>query len=249
MRFAKLLGVIIIGTTVIFTNVACERRGIMEDSSAPRETQQQNKISLIFEPVTMEDKIIGIAANEIQEVIQLYNIENNKYFIFIKKEDTKNLHSGVIIDKKAYDFGEVSMIADKNSTNLFSIEELKLYNKQLVKINGSLGANYAPTNYYYIDNQVPKLLLHSEGHTKEVDLNNDGVYEIVALTAFGVASSTDIYQYSNDTFVVVNLNKALDAITVYPKETDWKVFEAYFNNLPNQPKHYKYTQNALKEIK
>ncbi len=248
MKAKILLGVIAISSVVIFSIIACGQGVKSEAKSIPPITQEQKAISLKFKSVTVEDNTVNISEDVIVKIFKQYEIEGNKYIIFTVKDDTENLHSGVIIDKKIYDFGIVSMMGDKNSTDFYSIEELELYGKQLVKIRGFLGANYATTNYYFIENQVPQVFLHSEGYTKEVDLGGDGIQEIVASTSLGAASFADIYKYENGSFTVTNLNEALNAITVYLAETDGKVFEAYFKDLPNQPKHYEYTKLGLKEL-
>jgi hypothetical protein len=134
------------------------------------------------------------------------------------------MHSGVIINDKIYGLQKISMMEDKNNNDLFSVNEIELYDKQLVKIQGVLGSNYAPTNYYYIENQSPQLFLHSEGHTVEVDLDNDGTQEIISIIAEGVTTDIDIY--NNDNLFVTNLNEALNAISVIYNR-DSKAFEAY----------------------
>lgn len=247
MKLTKILGVIAISSAVIFTSIACGQG--TEAKPIPPVTQEQKAVPLKFKSVTVENTITSITTNKIHEIIKQYNVGDDKYIIFMEKGDTENLHSGVIINNKIYGFGKVSMMGEKNSTDLYDVKELELYGKKVAKITGTLGANYAPTNYYYVENQPPQILLHSEGHTKEIDLDNDGIEEIISSTPLGVASSTDIYKYDNGSFTFANLNEALNAITVYPTDMDWKVFEAYFKDLPNQPKNYEYTQEGLEEIK
>lgn len=248
MKLKKLLGVVVISSAVIFTTIACGQGAKSEAKYISPVTQEQKTISLKFKPVTVEDNIVSITKDEIIEIFKQYDFGDNKYIIFTKREDTENLHSGVIISKKIYDLGKASIMGDKDNTDLYSVKELELYGKKLVKISSILGANYASTNYYYIDNQVPKLFLHSEGYTRETDLDGDGIQEIVASTSFGVTSSADIYKYENGSFTVTNLNEALNAITVYPTKTDKKVFEAYFKDQTDHIKHYEYIKQGLKEL-
>lgn len=68
----------------------------------------------------MEYTINEINENKIQEISKQYNVGNNEYIIFIRAEDTDYFHSGVIIDKKTYDFGIVSM--GGNIDDLYSLQ-------------------------------------------------------------------------------------------------------------------------------
>lgn len=209
--------------------------------------QKQNDISLQFKDYTSDGNFTEISESKIVETIEQYTINDIKYIVFIHENDSNNMHSGVIINDKIYELQKISMMEDKNNNDLFSVNEIDLYDKQLVKIQGVLGSNYAPTNYYYIENQLPQLFLHSEGHTVEVDLDNDGTQEIISIIAEGVTTDIDIYNYNNDNLFVANLNEALNAISVIYNR-DSKVFEAYFKDKPNQPKYYKYTKEGLKEL-
>lgn len=243
MKVIKLLGVATLAIGILFSSVACEQKSTEELPIA----EEQNDISLQFKDYTSDDNFNEIDENKIVETIEQYTINDINYIIFVYENDTNNLHSGVIIDNKIYEFQKVSMMEDKNNNDLFSVSEIELYDKQLVKIQGILGANYAPTNYYYIENQSPQLFLHSEGHTVEVDLDNDGTQEIISTITGGVTTEIEIYKYSNGNLFVANLNEALNAISIIYNR-DNKVFEAYFKDKPNQPMFYEFTKDGLKEL-
>ncbi|WP_313560048.1 hypothetical protein [Ruminiclostridium cellobioparum] len=210
-------------------------------------TKESNGILLNFKDVVVENNISCINENKIQKIINQHNVDDNKFIIFIREDDKDDFHSGVVINKKIYDFGKISSQIDKSNLDLDTIEEIDPFGESLIKIQGAMGLNYVLTNYYSIDNNLPKIFLVAEGHTEELDLDEDGIQEIVSSVVAGVTSFIDIYEYNDGKLTVSNLNEELNAVTVILK--DGKVFEAYFEGLPNQPKQYKYSHKKLIEIK
>ncbi|WIV12921.1 hypothetical protein [Proteiniborus sp. MB09-C3] len=247
MKIIKILGLTIVTLAILFTNTACGENSEPENTQNQSAIEEQYIIPLQFKDVVIENNITHINEDKIQEIIKQHNVGDNKFIIFIHKEDKEDFHSGVIINKKIYDFGKVSMLIEKNNSDLYSIEEVKLFGINSVKIQGAMGSNYALTNYYFIDNDLPQTLLRAEGHTEELDLDKDGMQEVVSSVVAGATSFINIYEYDNGKLTVSNLNEALDAITVIIK--DGKVFEAYFEYLPNQLKQYEYLHKKLIEIK
>lgn len=94
-----------------------------------------------------------------------------------------------------------------------------------------MGANYAQTNYYFIIKNMPQLFLHTEGHTKEIDLDKDGVKEIISSVPGGATSSIEIYEYDNEKFSMVDVNETLNALSVHLEDNN--IITAYFGDLPS----------------
>ncbi|MDF2678544.1 MAG: hypothetical protein K0Q97_2896 [Bacillota bacterium] len=244
MKFIKLVGVATLTFAILITNTACEKSLKIKDISNQPVVEEQI-VPLQFKDVIIENTINEINENKIQEILKQHNVGDNKFIIFTDKEDTDNFHSGVIIGNKIYDFGIVSMIG--NLDELYSLQELGIYEKHLVKIQGAMGANYAPTNYYLIDNNVPQLFLHTEGHTQELDIDKDGVKEIVTSVPGGVATSIEIYEYNNENFSMVDINENLKALSVHLEDNN--IINVYFNDQQSNSKKFEYTEKELREIK
>lgn len=244
MQFIKLVGVATLTFALVITNTACEQSFEIKDISNHPVVEKQNVVPLQFKDVIIENTINEINENKIQEILKQHNVGDNKFIIFVDKEDTDNFHGGVIIGNKIYDFGIVSMMG--NLDDLYSFQELDIYEKRLVKIQGAMGANYAPTNYYLIDNNVPQLFLHTEGHTQELDIDKDGVKEIVTSVPGGVTTSIEIYEYNNENFSMVDINETLKAVSAYLEDNS--IINVYFNDQQSNSIKYEYTENELREI-
>lgn len=245
MKFIKFLGVVTLTFSIIITNTACDQSLKLKDESNQTVVEEQNVIPLQFKDLIIKNTINEINDNKIHEILKQHNIGDNKFIIFIDEEDADNFHIGVIIGEKIYDFGIVSKIGSLD--DLYTLQEIGIYKKHLVKIQGAMGANYAPTNYYLIDNDVPQLFLHTEGHTQELDLDKDGVKEIVASVPGGATTSIEIYEYNNGKFLMVDINETLKAISVYLEDNN--IINAYFKDQKSNSKKFKYTGKELREIK
>lgn len=245
MHFIKLVGVATLTFALIITTVACEQSIKIKDMSNQPVEEEQNIVPLQFKDVNIQNTINEINENKIQEILKQHNVGDNKFIIFINKEDIDYFHSGVIIGNKIYDFGIVSL--NGNVDSLYTLQEIVIYDKHLVKIQGAMGANYAPTNYYLIDNNVPQLFLHTEGHTQELDIDKDGVKEIVATIPGGVTTSIEIYEYNNENFSMVDINETLKALSVYLEDNN--IINVYFNDQQSNSKKFEYTEKGLREIK
>ncbi|MEL7648421.1 MAG: hypothetical protein AAGU76_10030 [Sedimentibacter sp.] len=235
---------LMIGILLSFT--ACGQNSKIEEIPNQSLTEEKNIVSLQFKDYILNNNITEIVESKVVEIIERYSVNDADYIIFINEDDKDNLHSGVLTNNKIYDFQTVSILEQTNYSELFSLQEIDLFGKQLVKIQGILGANYSPSNYYYIEKQVPRLFLHSEGHTFEDDLDDDGIQDIVSVVSGGVTTDIDIYKYNDDKLSAANLNEALNAVTVLYNQDD-KTFEVYFVDQPNAPKYYELTKEGLKE--
>lgn len=260
MKLKQSASILFLSSVIIFSSVGCsqniekstkvvEKDSVFYSTKISQDSVEacSRTIPLNFEVVSNEVDIIPKDKDTIREIYEECTLENEKYLIYVSKNDTENLHSGVQIGSKFYDLGKVSMMGDKNSADLYSCHIIKFNDIELVKITGILGANTAETNYYYFQNGVPKVFLHTSGDSLEIDLDGDKVKEIVS--SYGTAAITDVYKYENSSLLMVNLNEALNAEAVLLSETDNKTFAAYFKARPNQPTYYEYTQQGLKQVK
>lgn len=212
---------------------------INKDETTPKEI-----VPVKYEPVNTEQEIFNIEKNLIKERILSNQINDHTIIVFSTHDDVDNLYAGIEINDILYDLGKVSMYSTERVEELVDISVVNIGQKELIKIVGILGANYAQTKYYYIQNNTPYHFLTTEGYAEEIDIDSDEVKEILA--SVGTIPSTYIFKVTNDEIVKVNLNELLEAVAVLPIKGQKGYFEAYFDDIPNTPFVYKYYENSLK---
>jgi hypothetical protein len=179
----------------------------------------------------------------VKKIFKEYKFNGCQFIIFQKTDDDENAHSGVIINQKIYDFGEVATLFQTNSVKF---DTVNLYGDDLVKIQGSFGAIYAPTRYYAIltngTDKFPYLELNVENYAyTEIDLDGDGQKEVIETSM----SSAFIHKYIQNSFHWADLLADLNAKNV-SFDPSKKLFTAYFEN-ESKPKYYEYKQGTLIE--
>jgi hypothetical protein len=159
-------------------------------------------------------------------------------FIYTNNENSEYegaIHAG----GKSYYIGQVSM--EDTPEALMGIEEIQVFGKRAVKFYGLLGANYAHAFYWLVEEKAEESIIHVDGNTTEIDLDDDGKNEIIATT--GTIPETRIYMQQGTEISVCDINKSLGAKSVFLKDADSKLFEIYFES--NKPEQYVYQNGSL----
>jgi hypothetical protein len=201
-------------------------------------------IPLNFYELTLEQNISVINRNIIKEIFKEKDIEGGRAILFSKTTNPENTYMGFEIGGKLYAVESELMTFNDLTSDLFTIAETEVFGKNLIRISGIMGANYMGSNYFSIEGGKPNLLLSIDGDVTEVDLDGDGIKEIVSST--GTAAFTQIYKYHNGSVVVSDLNRDLGAAAVLLNEDTGKTFDVYYND-SNQPRHYKFNGKEMRQ--
>ncbi len=187
---------------------------------------------------TKYEKPKMLKKGSISKIVKEKDIGNGRVIIFEKNREYFN--AAFERDKKIYDLGAVSenFLSD---IILLSINETKIGEKELVRIDGVFGANCAQSNYFMIDGSSPVKFLTLDGNVTEMDLDKDGKTEIV--TSSGTGAQTFIYKCTDENILVADVNKTLgNAIAVIYRNN---YFEAYYKDKANVPMYFKYTKDGF----
>ncbi|MCG8502230.1 MAG: hypothetical protein MJB12_17740 [Firmicutes bacterium] len=198
------------------------------------------------EVVNSKNEIESLDESQIVKVLKDKIIDHNvRIFIFIKENDKEYIYGGAEINNNLFDLGIIAMTLTEQNLDLISVNSTKLCNTDLLRITGVLGANYSQANYYLINDGVPQNFISIDGNIREVDLDNDGITEVIS--SYGTAPYTYIYKCNKDSMLVADINKTLQAGAAWFNDKN-KTFEAFYGK-GKDTKIFKYTKNGLLEIK
>jgi hypothetical protein len=199
-------------------------------------------IPLKFYKPELEQNISIIDKKLIKEIFKEKSIKEGKVILFSKTTTAEETYVGFEIKGKFYDTGIEVVPFNESTSYLFLATETKSFNKSLIRIDGVMGANFMQSNYFSIEDGKPNIFLTVDGYAAEVDLDDDGIKEIVSST--GTAAFTKIYKYDNGSVIVSNLNDDLGASVVLLNEDTGRTFDVYYQG-SNKPEHYRFNGEAL----
>lgn len=197
----------------------------------------------------LTDTSIQLDFNPIQSNIELqivdYDIEIIKEItvggykaILFRLNQEGDIYGGVYIKNEIYSIGSVSM--NLTPDNLLAVAQSDVFGKNLIRFSGILGANYARSVYIEVENSSVKPLIEVDGNIVEVDLDEDGIKEVV--TTIGTIPNISIYRIENNYISVSNINASISAQAVlFNREI--RKFRVYFE--PNQSYFYIYSNGRL----
>ncbi len=214
---------------IIFLTLACLLNGCSkEDNIYQLEFFQINNV-----------KIENLELDNINKIIEEKTIDKERSaFIFTDNENSE-FKGGINFNGNSYYIGQVSM--DNIPEDLMGIEEIQVFGRKAVKIYGILGANYAQTFYWFVEENPEKSIIQIDGNTVEIDLDNDGKNEVVA--TIGTIPETRIYMLKEGKIVISDVNKSIGAKSITLQDKDKRLFEVYFE--PNKPEQYVFNKDSF----
>ncbi|GAA3410202.1 hypothetical protein GCM10020370_53580 [Paenibacillus hodogayensis] len=167
-----------------------------------------------------------------------------KVVIYAHKTDPDYLHAALIRDGITYDIGTVAGYRYDQDDNLI-VRNIMLFRKQVIQIQGMVGAAASMTRYIDVEDGIPKpLLLVEDGHAVQIDVDHDGLPEVTASS--GTIPYTTIYRWKDGHIERSRLNDALQAEAV--RITDEGAIEASFGTDLSQVRLYWLKENHLSQF-
>jgi len=252
------LRLLIVTAAILLTGTACNRVAGSEDSP--------NNASIVKASIPSNEGVLPLSwenyrnpgdvrllkeglkqAERIVKETKLYGIEGSeetKIVIYARKNDTENLYAAWLSNDAVYDLGAVAGYPYDQDDQL-TVRNMMLFRKEVVKIQGSIGAAASLARYIEIENGVPKLLMTlDEGHASELDVDHDGLPEVVVSSQ--TIPHTTIYRWNDGRIERCSLNEALRAEAV--SITDEGAVLAAFGKDLSRLKLYWLEQKGLKEF-
>lgn len=172
-----------------------------------------DKVTVSENPQVLKDGLKQ--AERIVKTTTLYAISGTretKVIIYLKKGDIDHLYAALDRNNIVYDLGVAAGYAYDQDDDL-TVTNIMLFQKDVVKIQGAVGAAASKTRYIDLTDGTPKLLLDvDEGHASESDVDHDGQQEIVV--SAGTVPYTSIYRWKDGQIERCQLNEALQAEAV-----------------------------------
>jgi hypothetical protein len=164
-----------------------------------------------------------------------------KVSVYTMASDEDYVYARMSTSKGQYSLGAIGTYNYRKPEDI-KIEVVRLFSEKVLKITGGLGANNSLSNYYLIDESGnPSGLLQIDtGHSKELDVDQDGSIE--GLAAHGNPMSAYIYRWNVDHAEITYINDALKTDSVVL--TDEGIYEAS-NIGDKQSKRFRLTVEGL----
>lgn len=178
-----------------------------KETSAPA----ASAIPIKFTDADVEKLDPTSALTEPRSIIVEKELNHYTVEIYQKPTDQENVFASIRTDTGIVEVGMAGSSAYLSPDD-YSIKELQMMNRSLLKIAGLCGANCSQTTYIQLDVEPP-IALRINAHTAESDLDGDHNNEIVATT--GTAPQTTIYKIIDDKFKFVDLNEAMNTQVVF----------------------------------
>jgi len=217
---------------------------------APEEsTNEENAVPLKFEKLENEQKIKAEDNMQIVTVLLNESVDGGRAYIYEKVGEKENLHGGFTAGGSFYDLGAVGDLQGFLN-ELTHVRTFELYGKTVIKFQGVFGSNVSNTSYFVIDRGIPLQFLSTEGITTELDIDGDGIKEIVAELP-GTIPSVKIFEWNGDSFLTAAVDEALGAESVIFNQEDGS-FSAYYKRPGSQDTlatEYYYSLGGMKPKK
>ena len=184
-----------------------------------------NAVPVKFEKANKEQKIKMEDNMQIGAVLLNENVDGGRAYIYEKVDDNENLHGGFAVGESFYDLGAVGSIRGFLNEITF-VRALELYGKTVIKYQGVFGSHVSNTSYFIIDRGIPVPFLSTEGIATEMDIDGDGIKEIVAEMP-GTIPSVNIFEWNGDSFLTASVDVALGAGSVIFNKEDGSFSACY----------------------
>lgn len=148
----------------------------LEDQGLPSYSDsEQSAVSVSFSPMSSDELVLEVLDDiQIDEIVAEYQVEEGTFVIFSKSGQSHQYFAGFSHGTSIYQFWDMGYAREH-----LLIEPVEVFGRSLIKMVGICGAACPINLYVYIEERLPQLMLASNWHTDEVDLDQDGNNEIV----------------------------------------------------------------------
>ncbi|KUO75496.1 MAG: hypothetical protein APF77_22545 [Clostridia bacterium BRH_c25] len=199
-----------------------------------------------FTQVDSKQKIETENKMQIGNMIDSMDVDGGRAYIYEKADDMEDFHAGFAGRDAFYDLGAIGS-RNGSLNELAYVRAFELYGKLIVKFQGVFGSHVTNTSYFTIEQGVPKPFLLTEGITTEMDIDSDGMKEIIAELP-GTIPSVNIFEWDGDSFLTASADEALNAGSIIFNCEDGS-FSAYYrfdNTEDTEVIDYYYTNNGMR---
>ncbi|MGZ7440167.1 hypothetical protein [Paenibacillus sp. TH7-28] len=138
--------------------------------------------------------------------------QENKIVIYARKNDTNFLYAALVQNNLVYDLGKAAGY-HYDQDDAVTVSNIMLFGKEVVKIQGAVGAAASMTRYIELkDGEPVQLMVIDEGYAAEMDVDHDGLPEVIVSS--GTIPHTSVYRWQDGHIGRSNLNEALQAEAV-----------------------------------
>lgn len=163
----------------------------LEDQGLPSYSDsEQSAVSVSFSPMSSDELVLEVLDDiQIDEIVAEYQVEEGTFVIFSKSGQSHQYFAGFSHGTSIYQFWDMGYAREH-----LLIEPVEVFGQSIVKMVGICGAACPINLYVYIEEKLPQLMLASNWHTHEIDLDQDGNNEIVMSIGTEPDSKIVIYE-------------------------------------------------------
>ncbi|RIX50206.1 hypothetical protein D3P08_20345 [Paenibacillus nanensis] len=199
----------------VFLLSGCSSETNLTNHAASNHSSSMNKkiVELPIKKVINNQQIRENASFTATSVVKKVNVSGGTVYLYSKKDDLEHVYGAYETTENQYDLGIVGGLYSHMDDEILSIKELTLNGRTLLCIKGTFGANAPVQNYYLLEqNKIYPFLTVDTGHAEILDLDKNGVQEIVS--THGAPMQVHLYTFDNSDIWVTNVNEALHATNV-----------------------------------
>lgn len=184
-----------------------------------------NSIPLQFIREASLEQVEKVSNKQIGAVLKNVDVAGGRAYIYEKVGDNGSLHGGFTSEGAFYDLGAVGEVQNFLD-DLTHVKTFELYGKTVVKFQGAFGSHVPNTSYFIIEQGVPVSFLTIQGIVSEMDIDRDGVKEIITELP-GTIPAVDISEWDGGSFKTASVDIGLGAGSVIFNREDGS-FSAYY---------------------
>lgn len=184
------------------------------DSKETSRNPQSNEkvVELSYITVSNNQQIHELTNLNMSAVVKEEKVSGGTVYLYSKKDDPENVYGAYETSEHKYDLGIVGGLYEQMDDEILSIDEITLNGRTLLAIKGTFGANAPVQNYYSLEqNSISPFLTVDTGHARILDLDHNGVSEIVS--SHGTPMHINLYKLDSG-ISMANLNEALNATNI-----------------------------------
>lgn len=164
-------------------------------------------VRLLEEGLSQADRIVKETS-----LYAMNGLLEQKVVIYARKNDPDYLYAALVQEGRTYDLGVIAGSVYDQDDQL-TVRNIWLFDREVVKIQGFVGATASISRYFgMVDKDPEPLLTVTDGHALELDADHDGKQEVVSSS--GTIPRTMVYRWRDGQIERSILNDALQAEAV-----------------------------------